>query len=76
MSIKTKVVWNGDDLSILSQWFFDDGSDVVEGDVICELMQEKAAIEVDAPVSGKLEIIASEIDMEIVPGTLIALISD
>ena len=70
-----RIVWEGDDESLLSQWFFEDGSDVEKGDVLCELMQEKVAVEVEAPVSGKLNIIISEPDSEIAPGTLIGEIS-
>ena len=70
-----KIVWEGDDESLLSQWFFEDGADVEKGDVLCELMQEKVAVEVEAPVSGKLNIIISEPDSEIAPGTLIGEIS-
>lgn len=72
MSNVTKIIWEGDEEGILSQWFFENGVDVVKGDLICELMQEKVAVEVDAPVSGKLEIIISEPDAEVAPGTLIA----
>lgn len=70
-----RIVWEGDDESLLSQWFFEDGADVEKGDVLCELMQEKVAVEVEAPVSGKLNIIISEPDSEITPGTLIGEIS-
>ena len=54
MDNTTKLVWEGDGGSLLSQWFFEDGDDVEKGDLLCELMQEKVAVEVEAPVSGKL----------------------
>lgn len=75
MDNTTKLVWEGDGGSLLSQWFFEDGNDVEKGDLLCELMQEKVAVEVEAPVSGKLKIIISEPDTEIAPGTLIGEIS-
>lgn len=70
------VIWQGEDVVVLSQWFFDDGDMVAQGDVICELMQEKTVLEVDAPVTGRLSILAPTLDAEIQPGTILARISN
>jgi pyruvate/2-oxoglutarate dehydrogenase complex dihydrolipoamide acyltransferase (E2) component len=41
----------------VTHWFFEDGATVNDGDLICELMVEKVAIEVRAPSSGRLKIL-------------------
>lgn len=69
------VIWQGEDVAVLSQWFFDDGDMVAQGDVICELMQEKTVLEVDAPVTGKLSILTPTPDTEIHPQTILARLS-
>ena len=48
--------WEGDDEAALTNWFFDDGAAVAEGDLIAEVMVSKAAIEIRAPVGGRLTI--------------------
>jgi pyruvate/2-oxoglutarate dehydrogenase complex dihydrolipoamide acyltransferase (E2) component len=68
------ISWEGDGPAIVTQWFFEDGDSVVKGDVVCELMQEKATIAVDAPSDGRLAITAS-VDTEINPGMTIGSIS-
>jgi pyruvate/2-oxoglutarate dehydrogenase complex dihydrolipoamide acyltransferase (E2) component len=75
MSEATEIKWDGEGVAVLTQWFFDNGDSIAEGDVLCELMQEKTAFEVEAPVSGKLQITAAVIDAEILPGMTIALIT-
>jgi pyruvate dehydrogenase E2 component (dihydrolipoamide acetyltransferase) len=37
-------------------WMYANGANVVEGDVICEVMAEKVAVEIPAPASGRLTI--------------------
>ena len=44
--------WEGDDEAALTNWFFDDGAAVAEGDLIAEVMVSKAAVEIRAPVGG------------------------
>jgi len=68
------ISWEGDGPAVVTQWFFEDGDLVVKGDVVCELMQEKATIEVNAPADGRLAITAS-VDAEIEPGTSIGSIA-
>jgi len=74
MITTTPIAWNGDGPAIVSQWFFENGDTVIEGDVVCELMQEKATIEVDAPAGGRLAI-AAPVDAEVHPGMSIGSIS-
>jgi pyruvate/2-oxoglutarate dehydrogenase complex dihydrolipoamide acyltransferase (E2) component len=76
MSEVIEIKWQGGDVAVLTQWFFDNGDIVAKGDILCELMQEKTAFEVDAPFSGTLKIIAAGIDAEIAPGATIALITE
>lgn len=48
--------WDDDSEGAISTWFFDDGDGVQKGDVICEVMNEKVASEIEAPDSGTLNI--------------------
>jgi len=73
---QVSIEWNGDDVAHLSQWFFDSGGVVSEGDLLCELTQEKAAVEVRAPVGGVLTILVGKPDSEIPPGTVLAVIAE
>jgi pyruvate/2-oxoglutarate dehydrogenase complex dihydrolipoamide acyltransferase (E2) component len=41
----------------MSLWFFQDGETVAAGDVLAEVMNEKAAAELVAPASGRLTIL-------------------
>ena len=41
----------------LSVWFVEDGDKVSEGDVLCELMVEKAAFEISAPAAGTIRLL-------------------
>lgn len=69
------IVWEGEGAAVVSQWFFDSGDRVAAGDVVCELTQDKAVIEVTAPAAGVIDI-AARADAEVAPGTLLALVSD
>lgn len=44
------------EFSIIS-WLYPDGATVKQGDVVCEVMAEKTNVEIDAPVSGTLQIV-------------------
>lgn len=48
--------WDDDSEGAISTWFFDSGDTVEKGDVICEVMNEKVATEIEAPDSGTLTI--------------------
>jgi len=43
---------------VMLTWIYKDGAQVTEGKVIAEMMVEKAQIEVLAPASGRLTILA------------------
>jgi pyruvate/2-oxoglutarate dehydrogenase complex dihydrolipoamide acyltransferase (E2) component len=49
--------WDGTDEAAVTNWFFDDGALVSEGDLICEITVVKAALEVRAPTAGRLKIL-------------------
>jgi pyruvate/2-oxoglutarate dehydrogenase complex dihydrolipoamide acyltransferase (E2) component len=51
--------WEGDAEGSISSWFFSSGDAVREGDLIAEVAYEKAANELLAPVSGKLDILVA-----------------
>ena len=77
MSDITEITWTNEDdgETVMAQWYFDNGDTVEQGDVICDLSLEKTVVEVTAPVSGKLEIVISEVDAEVPTGALIARIN-
>jgi pyruvate/2-oxoglutarate dehydrogenase complex dihydrolipoamide acyltransferase (E2) component len=49
--------WQETDEAVVTNWFFDDGATVSQGDLVAEVMLAKAAIEVRAPASGRLRIL-------------------
>ncbi|EQB00044.1 pyruvate/2-oxoglutarate dehydrogenase complex dihydrolipoamide acyltransferase (E2) component [Sphingobium wenxiniae] len=50
-------LWDDDSEGSISSWFFSNGDQVNEGDLIAEIMNEKVASELLAPASGALEIL-------------------
>jgi pyruvate/2-oxoglutarate dehydrogenase complex dihydrolipoamide acyltransferase (E2) component len=70
MSATIEVRWEGEGAVVVSQWFYESGDTVAAGDLVCELMQEKAVIEVHAPASGMLHIAATP-DTEVPAGALL-----
>ena len=44
---------------VISVWLFHDGETVTAGDVLAEVMNEKAVAELIAPASGQLTILVS-----------------
>ena len=42
---------------VISVWYFKDGETVAQGDVLAEVMNEKAATSFEAPASGRLTIL-------------------
>lgn len=57
VSIPEEIVGEGAEGAI-SVWLFQDGETVAAGAVLAEVMNEKAAAELTAPVSGRLTILA------------------
>jgi pyruvate/2-oxoglutarate dehydrogenase complex dihydrolipoamide acyltransferase (E2) component len=56
---------------VIVNWIYADGAQVRAGDVICEIMVQKAQMEFNAPVSGCLRILVPA-DQVIRKGHLIA----
>jgi pyruvate/2-oxoglutarate dehydrogenase complex dihydrolipoamide acyltransferase (E2) component len=56
VSIPEEIVGEGAEGAI-SLWLFQDGETVAAGDVLAEVMNEKAAAELVAPASGRLTIL-------------------
>lgn len=55
--------WADEDEGVIVTWLFNDGATVKEGDVIVEVMLEKAQMEVEAPASGKLNVLMEADDV-------------
>ena len=49
-------LWAEDDNAESIVWLFADGAAVIEGDLIAEILVEKATLELYAPASGTLRI--------------------
>ncbi|UTW05988.1 lipoyl domain-containing protein [Pseudomonas benzenivorans] len=64
-------LWEGDSEGVITSWFVDDGSQVNQGDLVAEVMVEKAQYEIEAPASGRLSISIGE-DEVVTKGTAIA----
>lgn len=63
----------GDEEAVLVGWLAHDGAAVAEGTVIAEIMVEKVTIDVVAPASGRLAIVAA-VDAPVRLGEVIATI--
>jgi len=50
--------WDDDSEGVVSAWLFVDGERVAEGAPLAEIMYEKASMELPAPASGVLRILA------------------
>ena len=57
-------LWEGDDNGVITTWLFDEGDRVEAGDVVAEVMIEKAQYEITAPQSGTL-IIRTAVEGEV-----------
>ncbi len=64
-------LWEGDGEAVITAWLVSDGAEVAAGDLVAEVMSEKAQFEIEAPVSGLLKIIEPE-DAVIAKGATIA----
>jgi pyruvate/2-oxoglutarate dehydrogenase complex dihydrolipoamide acyltransferase (E2) component len=61
----------GDDDGVVATWFVADGEPVTEGDLIAEVAVAKVDMEIAAPSSGVIHLLAKEGDVR-GPGTVIA----
>lgn len=64
-------LWEGDTEGVITSWLVSDGAEVAQGDLVAEVMVEKAQYEIEAPLSGKLTI-AKEEDEVVEKGSVIA----
>lgn len=73
--VDTAAVWPEDadaDEGVVVNWFIREGSNVDEGDALCEFQVEKVSVVVPAPTSGTLDEIALEEDDEFETGDTLA----
>lgn len=57
---------------VLSLWLVPEGSDVLEGDRVVELLGGGVTVDLEAPVTGRLLRCLVEEDAPVTPGTLLA----
>lgn len=57
---------------VLSLWLVPEGSDVIEGDRVVELLGGGATIDLEAPVSGRLARVLVDEDSPVTAGTVLA----
>ena len=53
-------LWDGDAEAVITAWLVGDGAEVGQGDLVAEIMSEKAQFEVEAPAAGVLKILEDE----------------
>ncbi|QNB46949.1 2-oxo acid dehydrogenase subunit E2 [Thermanaerosceptrum fracticalcis] len=58
----------------IMKWFFKEGDQVNKGDILFEVMTDKAAVEVDSPVAGTLLKILAEVDAVVPVNAVVAYI--
>jgi pyruvate/2-oxoglutarate dehydrogenase complex dihydrolipoamide acyltransferase (E2) component len=51
-------LWDTDDEGVIFTWVYADGALVEQGRLVAELTVEKAQLELNAPASGRLKILA------------------
>ena len=66
-------LWEGDAEAVITAWLVSDGAEVDPGDLVAEIMSEKAQFEIEAPVAGVLKIVAGE-DAVIAKGATIGVV--
>ena len=64
-------LWDDDSEGAISAWLYEDGDRVEAGAVIAEVMNEKVASELQAPVSGALAIL-TEAEEPVRKGQIVA----
>ena len=60
MSNPTPIViaddlWEGDAEAVITSWLVSDGAEVAAGDLVAEIMSEKAQFEIEAPAAAQIE---------------------
>lgn len=66
-------LWEGDEEAVITSWLVDDGSEVMEEELLAEIMVEKTEHEVTSPGAGVVHI-HKETDAIVAKGDLIAII--
>lgn len=66
-------LWDGDAEAVITAWLVSDGAEVSQGDLVAEIMSEKAQFEIEAPAAGMLKILEEE-DAVIAKGATIGLV--
>lgn len=64
-------LWEDDSEAVITAWLFNNGDEVDTGDLLAEVMVEKAQYEIVAPSAGILTIIKHE-DEVVIKGAIIA----
>jgi len=64
-------LWDGDAEGVLSDWFYASGALVRAGDVVGEVMVDKAQREIVAPAAGRLTV-SAEVGQVVRRGDIIA----
>ena len=64
-------LWEDDSEGVMTAWLFNSGDEVDEGDLLAEVMVEKAQYEIIAPAAGVLTIVKHE-DEVVIKGAIIA----
>jgi len=64
-------LWEDDSEAVITAWLFNNGDEVDKGDLLAEVMVEKAQYEIVAPAAGILTIIKHE-DEVVIKGAIIA----
>jgi pyruvate/2-oxoglutarate dehydrogenase complex dihydrolipoamide acyltransferase (E2) component len=67
-------LWEEDEEAVITSWLVSDGNVVEQGDVIAEIMVQKIQYELEAPVSGTLQII-KEMEEIVAKGDKVATIA-
>lgn len=77
LEINTADVWPEDadeDEGVVTNWFTSEGSQVEEGDTLCEIQVEKVSVDVPAPVAGTVHEIVCDEDDEFERGDTLAVL--
>lgn len=77
IAIGTAELWpeDAEEEGLVINWFVGEGSDVEEGDPVCEFQVEKVDVEVSAPATGTIDEIVLEEDAELERGDTLAYIA-
>lgn len=77
LEINTADVWPEDvdeDEGVVVNWFTSEGSQVEEGDTLCEIQVEKVSLDVPAPATGTVHEIVCHEDHEFERGDTLAVL--